>query len=1015
MVSRLLQRRASTPVQAATTRSTPSLPGDLLVQTCRRIWAVGLTVSGLWTFGILMNVLVAPLAGQVPMMNMGWPMPGLPLMLLGLAASLLLAYLAGRFSSKPDLLLDIGSAFLVLTCLLVGLHEYWHPLLEIPRLSFIALVIVVYASIVPNRPGTTLGTGLIAASMGPLALLVSGMRGLDIQASVFFYIASFAPNYLAAVLAVIPARIIHGLGRQVKRARELGSYRLDEELGKGGMGEVYRASHQMLARPAAVKLIRPEVLGGSTPGTARVILERFRREAEAAALLRSPHTISLYDFGAAHDGTFFFVMELLEGIDLESLVERFGPLPPERAVHLLKQACHSLEEAHARGLIHRDIKPSNIFSCRMGLEVDFVKVLDFGLVKDTADGQDSLRLTAPDAAAGTPAYIAPELVRGDGEGGLPGGPLRPGLRRPLAGDGPAGVRRPQRASADVPARPRRTSPALQEDRAAHPGRLRRGGPRLSRQAAGGSAQERGRGGAAALRQPERRGVDQRAGGALVGASPPGAGPSDPHDLRHYPDQGIRRRGGRRRSRGREHPGMSRGLALLLCLGVTAPLSGQRPTGSTLGGLSGALQEVAARIGPSVVQIRVTVYRPDEEGAGLPATRRSSGSGVILSADGYIVTNAHVVQGGRRFIVVVPRPAATGAPGRSAVRSASLEVSARLVGSDRETDLAVLKVDLADLVPASFGDSDSLAPGQVVLAFGSPLGLANSVSMGVVSAVGRQLRHEDQMVYIQTDTPINPGNSGGPLVDAQGRVVGINTLILSQSGGSEGIGFAVPSNIVRSVYEQIRTHRRVRRGEIGVFAQSITPPLAASLRLARDWGVILGDVYPNGPAAKAGLRPGDVILSVDGKPMENGRQFDVTLYRRNAGEQVVLEVGRGLQRLTARVPVVERRGDPAQLGDLVSPERNLVPRLGVLGLDLTEELAQFLPGLREMRGVVVAAVADPAGPGGLEPGDVILELNGSAMRTLLEVRNALDRLPVTETAVLHVNRQGQLRYVTVPPE
>jgi serine/threonine-protein kinase len=180
------------------------------------------------------------------------------------------------------------------------------------------------------------------------------------------------------------------------------------------MGEVFRATHQMLARPAAVKLIRPEILGSSSPAAARVIIERFRREAEAAASLRSPHTISLYDFGVANDGTFFLVMELLDGLDLETLVERFGPLPPERVVHLLRQACASLEEAHTRGLVHRDIKPSNIFTCRLGLQVDFVKVLDFGLVKAVDDGaREATLLTAPDSTTGTPAYIAPEMIRGD--------------------------------------------------------------------------------------------------------------------------------------------------------------------------------------------------------------------------------------------------------------------------------------------------------------------------------------------------------------------------------------------------------------------------------------------------------------------------------------------------------------------------------------------------------------------------------------------------------------------------
>jgi serine/threonine-protein kinase len=170
----------------------------------------------------------------------------------------------------------------------------------------------------------------------------------------------------------------------------------------------------MLARPAAVKLIRPEIIGSSTPSVARVITERFRREAEAAASLRSPHTIGLYDFGVAQDGTFFLVMELLDGLDLETLVERYGPLPPERAVHLLRQVCDSLAEAHARGLVHRDIKPSNVFTCRMGLAVDFVKVLDFGLVKSVGEGgREATLLTAPDATTGTPAYIAPEVIRGD--------------------------------------------------------------------------------------------------------------------------------------------------------------------------------------------------------------------------------------------------------------------------------------------------------------------------------------------------------------------------------------------------------------------------------------------------------------------------------------------------------------------------------------------------------------------------------------------------------------------------
>ncbi|HEX7335631.1 MAG TPA: trypsin-like peptidase domain-containing protein [Gemmatimonadales bacterium] len=463
-----------------------------------------------------------------------------------------------------------------------------------------------------------------------------------------------------------------------------------------------------------------------------------------------------------------------------------------------------------------------------------------------------------------------------------------------------------------------------------------------------------------------------------------------------------------------------GIASLALMGAGSA-AGQAPVRSAdLGKLSHSLQDVVGKVGPAVVQIRVTAYGPvtgtaTTAGAML-GTQRSVGSGVILSPDGYIVTNAHVIEGGRRFLVILPRPAVAGVPARSALAPVSQEVPATLVGTDSETDLAVLKVELTDLPYARLGDSDSLAPGQVVLAMGSPRGLASSVTMGVISAVSRQLRDEDRMIYIQTDTPINPGNSGGPLVSSDGAVIGINTLIYSQSGGSEGIGFAAPANIVRFVFDQIRTNQRVRRGEIGVFAQTITPALAGGLRLAREWGVVLGDVYPNSPAARAGLRIGDVILSVDGKPMENGRQFDVTLYQRRLDRPVALEVGRGLQRMTIRVPLVERRDESDLFRELVTPEQNLIPRLGMLGLDLTPELARMLPAVRNSNGVVVAGVtAAPDGSPGLMPGDVIYGVNGTAVSSLSDLRTAVGQIPAASPAVLQVGRQGQLRFVVLTLE
>jgi serine/threonine protein kinase len=410
---RLLGRRPSTPGRvSSSSRSGQTLPSDLMVQTCRRVGIVSVVFGSIWAFMTIMNNFVLPLLSE--RMATLYPYPGNVLGAAAVASSAVMVYLARKFGHRQQFLIDVGSGYLVLQCFLISVLTHWMPVPMVPRVSWVCIAILIYPAIVPNTPRKTLLVSLIAASTEPLAMGVSMLRGTEFQGGLLYVLWTSVPNYICAFLVVVPVQIIHGLGQQVRRARELGSYRLEEPLGKGGMGEVFRATHQMLARPAAVKLIRPEILGSSSPGAARVIVERFRREAEAAASLRSPHTISLYDFGVANDGTFFFVMELLDGLDLETLVERFGPVPPERAVHLLRQVCDSLQEAHTRGLVHRDIKPSNIFTCRLGLQVDFVKVLDFGLVKAVDEGgREATLLTAPDSTTGTPAYIAPEVVRGD--------------------------------------------------------------------------------------------------------------------------------------------------------------------------------------------------------------------------------------------------------------------------------------------------------------------------------------------------------------------------------------------------------------------------------------------------------------------------------------------------------------------------------------------------------------------------------------------------------------------------
>jgi serine protease Do len=389
--------------------------------------------------------------------------------------------------------------------------------------------------------------------------------------------------------------------------------------------------------------------------------------------------------------------------------------------------------------------------------------------------------------------------------------------------------------------------------------------------------------------------------------------------------------------------------------------------------------------------------------------RGVGSGFIVSPDGYIVTNAHVVENATRVEVELPLE---GGPGRSILKRRGRTVGAQVVAIDHETDIAVVKVEAHGLPPLQFGDSDALRSGQIVLAFGSPLGLESSVSMGVVSAVARQLTPDDPMIYIQTDATINPGNSGGALVDTAGRLVGINTLIYSQSGGSEGIGFAAPSNIVRNVFTQIRKQGRVRRGEIGVNSQTITPLMAEALGLNYDAGVILADVAPGGPAEKAGLEPGDVVLSLDGKAMENGRQFRINVYTRGVGEQVTLEIRRGDRTRTIKVPVVERANDTGELEALLGSQQVIRP-LGVVLLDLNPTVAALLPSVRRQKGAVVARVT-PETPfsqqGRLQPGDVIYALNGQVVRSAEDLKAFAAQLKPGAAAVLLIERESTLMYL-----
>jgi serine protease Do len=440
--------------------------------------------------------------------------------------------------------------------------------------------------------------------------------------------------------------------------------------------------------------------------------------------------------------------------------------------------------------------------------------------------------------------------------------------------------------------------------------------------------------------------------------------------------------------------------------------------AALAEMSAAFETLASQVSPSVVSIVATGYGEIRETAetagGLITRQRAGGSGVILDSSGLVVTNAHVVAGATRVQIVIPPPEPAPGEKRSIVRPRGDLVDAKIIGLDAETDLAVLRVNRSNLHALELGDSDGLRQGAIVLAFGNPLGLEDSVSMGVVSAIGRQRAPDDPMVYVQTDAPINPGNSGGPLVDTTGRVVGINTFIVTRSGGSEGLGFAVPSNIVRAVFDQIRQTGRVRRGSIGVSAQTITPALAAGLQLERLSGVVVGDVYPSGPGEAAGLQPGDVILTLDGKAMENGRQFEVNVYQRRVGDTVAVEFMRGQERRRTTVAVAERETAPVEFADMADPADNLVPRLGVLAIPLDARISSMLPQLRRQGGLLVAAKSADAPPSeqGLAIGDVIYGLNGAAVTTLDEFKRAVARIPSGAPCVLQVQRSRRLMFVAV---
>jgi len=379
--------------------------------------------------------------------------------------------------------------------------------------------------------------------------------------------------------------------------------------------------------------------------------------------------------------------------------------------------------------------------------------------------------------------------------------------------------------------------------------------------------------------------------------------------------------------------------------------------------------------------------------------RSMGSGVVMSADGYIVTNHHVVDGASNIKVAL---------------SDRREYTARVVGTDSKTDLAVLKIDQTGLPALPVADSSKVQVGDIVLAVGNPFGVGQAVSMGIVSATGRGgLGIEDYEDFIQTDAAINPGNSGGALVNVEGRLIGINTAIMSRSGGNQGVGFAIPMNMARNITDQIIHNGKVSRAFLGVLIQPVTPDLAKVFKSEKSEGALISDVNPNSPAERAGLKSGDIVTKIDDRPVLDSRALQLMIGEMSPGRNARLTIMRDGKEREYAVSLGEQPVDRASTGTLRGyPGEDALE--GVSLEQLTSEFSRQYGIAANTKGIAVRRV-DPnsaAGEAGLEQGDVIMEVNRKPVSTVEELNRSINEGKM-DTALILVNHAGHMRYLVIP--
>jgi serine protease Do len=465
-----------------------------------------------------------------------------------------------------------------------------------------------------------------------------------------------------------------------------------------------------------------------------------------------------------------------------------------------------------------------------------------------------------------------------------------------------------------------------------------------------------------------------------------------------------------------------GLCSTLLLAASAAFAQQKPGPSAvpsvdpLTRLNESVDALTRKVWPSVVQILVSSYGARDEGSKgntqmVLGRQQSTGSGFVIDPDGSIITNAHVVDGAQRIQIVLPAENADGSL-QTALSTRTRVIPARIIGVAAELDLAVLKVEGLKLPALTLATFSDVRQGEMVFAFGSPIGMRNSLSHGMVSAVARQVDPDSPQIFIQTDTPINAGNSGGPLVNVRGEVVGVNTFILSQSGGSDGLGFAIPSATIRTVFRQLRQFGQLRRQEMGVSLQTITPGMAQALGLARDYGVIVSDVWPRGPAEAGGLKEGDILVSIDGQPAENLPTVMYNFRLRDSPTPVQAIVLRGRAQMALSIPAVEVKSDFDSVAAMADPVSSLVAELGILGVGIDKNIFAAATGLRDPYGVIVVARAAGATTEvPLLPRDVIRSVNNRQITALQGLRDAVRALTPGTPVTLQIQRESRLMYVS----